>query len=203
MYVPWKKHSKYDVQLSMKVHAKSYQSDRRCTHKLCAAGHEVLLYMGIIDILQEYDWSKKLEHAYKSIQSNPLSCIQWDSSIFSTRNLFWAIRAYKMLTAVEARPVLVNIGVVWIVGCHIFYEDSISRDRIWDFPKDAWGEYIELADILDMIIWCFQMIKLSWHWNTYGLEFQGTNIITECMALAKNGCRSIPLAQEISQLERK
>ena len=29
---------------------------------------EVRLYFGIIDILQEYDMGKRLEHAYKSIQ---------------------------------------------------------------------------------------------------------------------------------------
>ncbi|KAE8725039.1 Phosphatidylinositol 4-phosphate 5-kinase 3 [Hibiscus syriacus] len=33
--------------------------------------YEVVLYFGIIDILQDYDISKKLEHAYKSLQANP------------------------------------------------------------------------------------------------------------------------------------
>ncbi|KAK8579913.1 hypothetical protein V6N12_070213 [Hibiscus sabdariffa] len=33
--------------------------------------YEVVLYFGIIDILQDYDISKKLEHAYKSLQADP------------------------------------------------------------------------------------------------------------------------------------
>ncbi|KAE8669123.1 Phosphatidylinositol 4-phosphate 5-kinase 2 [Hibiscus syriacus] len=35
--------------------------------------YEVVLYFGIIDILQDYDISKKLEHAYKSLQADPTS----------------------------------------------------------------------------------------------------------------------------------
>jgi 1-phosphatidylinositol-4-phosphate 5-kinase len=33
----------------------------------------VILFFGIIDILQDYDISKKLEHAYKSMQYDPNS----------------------------------------------------------------------------------------------------------------------------------
>ena len=35
--------------------------------------YEVIMFFGIIDILQDYDISKKLEHAYKSIQYDPTS----------------------------------------------------------------------------------------------------------------------------------
>lgn len=35
--------------------------------------YDVVLYMGIIDILQEYNIKKKIEHAYKSIQFDPMS----------------------------------------------------------------------------------------------------------------------------------
>jgi len=35
--------------------------------------YDVVLYLGIIDILQEYNIRKKIEHAYKSIQYNSLS----------------------------------------------------------------------------------------------------------------------------------
>lgn len=80
------KYCRHDLQLGMKVHAKSCQSDCRCNHsKPCTAGHEVVLYMGIIDILQGYDWSKKLEHAYKSIQSNPLAISAVDPMLYSMR----------------------------------------------------------------------------------------------------------------------
>lgn len=36
--------------------------------------YDVVLYMGIIDILQEYNAKKKLEHAYKSLRFDP-QCI--------------------------------------------------------------------------------------------------------------------------------
>ena len=35
--------------------------------------YDVVLYLGMIDILQEYNIRKKIEHAYKSIQYNSLS----------------------------------------------------------------------------------------------------------------------------------
>lgn len=35
--------------------------------------YDVVLYMGIIDILQEYNVKKKLEHACKSLRFDPLS----------------------------------------------------------------------------------------------------------------------------------
>ncbi|KAJ1386130.1 Phosphatidylinositol-4-phosphate 5-kinase, core [Sesbania bispinosa] len=35
--------------------------------------YDVVLYMGIIDILQEYNVKKKIEHAYKSLRYDPLS----------------------------------------------------------------------------------------------------------------------------------
>ena len=34
--------------------------------------YDVVLYLGIIDILQEYNIRKKSEHAYKSIQYNSI-----------------------------------------------------------------------------------------------------------------------------------
>lgn len=33
--------------------------------------YDVVLYMGIIDVLQEYNIKKKLEHAYKAIKIDP------------------------------------------------------------------------------------------------------------------------------------
>ncbi|KAG5098318.1 hypothetical protein JHK82_048172 [Glycine max] len=41
----------------------------------CCSGetYDVVIYCGIIDILQDYDISKKLEHAYKSLQVDPSS----------------------------------------------------------------------------------------------------------------------------------
>ncbi|XP_074566690.1 phosphatidylinositol 4-phosphate 5-kinase 6-like isoform X2 [Curcuma longa] len=46
---------------------------------------DVILYFGIIDILQDYDISKKLEHAYKSFQYDPTSISAVDPRQYSKR----------------------------------------------------------------------------------------------------------------------
>ncbi|KAH7285620.1 hypothetical protein KP509_33G037300 [Ceratopteris richardii] len=47
--------------------------------------YDVLLYFGVIDILQEYDMGKKLEHAYKSFQFDSLSISAVDPILYSKR----------------------------------------------------------------------------------------------------------------------
>lgn len=47
--------------------------------------YEVILFFGIIDILQDYDISKKLEHAYKSIQYDATSISAVDPKQYSRR----------------------------------------------------------------------------------------------------------------------
>lgn len=47
--------------------------------------YEVTMFFGIIDILQDYDITKKLEHAYKSIQYDPTSISAVDPKQYSRR----------------------------------------------------------------------------------------------------------------------
>ncbi|KAK4753179.1 hypothetical protein SAY87_021977 [Trapa incisa] len=47
--------------------------------------YEVVMFFGIIDILQDYDISKKLEHAYKSIQYDPILISAVDPRQYSRR----------------------------------------------------------------------------------------------------------------------
>lgn len=47
--------------------------------------NEVILYFGIIDILQDYDITKKIEHAYKSLQADPTSISAVDPKLYSRR----------------------------------------------------------------------------------------------------------------------
>ncbi|GMI64787.1 phosphatidyl inositol monophosphate 5 kinase 4 [Hibiscus trionum] len=47
--------------------------------------YEVVMFFGIIDILQDYDITKKLEHAYKSIQYDPTSISAVDPKQYSRR----------------------------------------------------------------------------------------------------------------------
>ncbi|KAK9019817.1 hypothetical protein V6N11_054325 [Hibiscus sabdariffa] len=46
---------------------------------------DAILFFGIIDILQDYDISKKLEHAYKSMQYDPTSISAVDPKLYSKR----------------------------------------------------------------------------------------------------------------------
>jgi 1-phosphatidylinositol-4-phosphate 5-kinase len=56
--------------------------------------HNVILYFGIIDILQDYDISKKLEHAYKSMQYDPTSISAVDPRLYSKRFRDFIFRAF-------------------------------------------------------------------------------------------------------------
>ncbi|KAH9615971.1 hypothetical protein KSS87_020184 [Heliosperma pusillum] len=46
---------------------------------------QVILYLGIIDILQDYDISKRLEHAYKSLHTDPTLISAVDPKLYSKR----------------------------------------------------------------------------------------------------------------------
>ncbi|CAH9102552.1 unnamed protein product [Cuscuta europaea] len=47
--------------------------------------YDVVLFFGIIDILQDYDITKKLEHAYKSIQYDATTISAVDPKAYSRR----------------------------------------------------------------------------------------------------------------------
>ena len=47
--------------------------------------YDVVLYMGIIDILQEYNAKKKAEHAYKSVKYDPLSISVVEPELYAKR----------------------------------------------------------------------------------------------------------------------
>ncbi|KAG9451099.1 hypothetical protein H6P81_011064 [Aristolochia fimbriata] len=47
--------------------------------------YDVVLYLGIIDILQEYNITKKIEHACKSLQFDPMTISAVDPKLYATR----------------------------------------------------------------------------------------------------------------------
>jgi 1-phosphatidylinositol-4-phosphate 5-kinase len=47
--------------------------------------YDVVLYMGIIDILQEYNVKKKLEHSYKSFKFDPLTISVVEPKLYANR----------------------------------------------------------------------------------------------------------------------
>lgn len=56
--------------------------------------YDVVLYLGIIDILQDYNMGKKLEHAYKSLQFDSLSISAVDPGFYSRRFLEFIQRVF-------------------------------------------------------------------------------------------------------------
>ncbi|KAI0531289.1 hypothetical protein KFK09_000842 [Dendrobium nobile] len=56
--------------------------------------YDVILFFGIIDILQDYDISKKLEHAYKSIHLDPTSISAVDPKQYAKRFRDFIFRAF-------------------------------------------------------------------------------------------------------------
>ncbi|KAI5080408.1 hypothetical protein GOP47_0003591 [Adiantum capillus-veneris] len=68
-------------QHSAKMFCKTFQESLQAD---CDA-QEVMLYFGIIDILQEYDLGKRLEHAYKSLYFDPLTISAVDPALYSKR----------------------------------------------------------------------------------------------------------------------
>ncbi|XP_043690845.1 phosphatidylinositol 4-phosphate 5-kinase 6-like [Telopea speciosissima] len=79
------------IRLGVNMPARVEQTVRRNDFETQLVGEptgeffDVILYFGIIDILQDYDISKKLEHAYKSIQYDPTSISAVDPRQYSKR----------------------------------------------------------------------------------------------------------------------
>ncbi|KAL1060529.1 hypothetical protein V6Z11_1Z091100 [Gossypium hirsutum] len=72
------------IRLGANMPARAEQMARRSDFDQYTHGG-VVLYFGIIDILQDYDISKKLEHAYKSLQVDPTSISAVDPKLYSKR----------------------------------------------------------------------------------------------------------------------
>ena len=79
------------IKLGVNMPARVEQTVRRSDCETQLVGeptgklYDVIIFFGIIDILQDYDISKKLEHAYKSIQYDPTSISAVDPKQYSKR----------------------------------------------------------------------------------------------------------------------
>ncbi|CAK7340232.1 unnamed protein product [Dovyalis caffra] len=79
------------IKLGINMPARAERTVRRNDSEFLLVGeptgelYEVVMFFGIIDILQDYDISKKLEHAYKSIQYDPTSISAVDPKQYSRR----------------------------------------------------------------------------------------------------------------------
>lgn len=63
----------------------SSESDSQLEGELFGEVYDVVLHFGIIDILQDYDITKRLEHAYKSLQFDSLSISAVDPKLYAKR----------------------------------------------------------------------------------------------------------------------
>ncbi|XP_029119304.1 phosphatidylinositol 4-phosphate 5-kinase 1 isoform X2 [Elaeis guineensis] len=57
--------------------------------------YDVVLYLGIIDILQEYNMTKKIEHAYKSLKFDPLSISAVEPKLYSKRFISFLEKVFR------------------------------------------------------------------------------------------------------------
>ncbi|KAE8702145.1 Phosphatidylinositol 4-phosphate 5-kinase 1 [Hibiscus syriacus] len=75
--------------LGIKIAARAEKTERKTDYQLVGeptgVTYDVILFFGIIDILQDYDISKKLEHVYKSMQYDPTSISAVDPKLYSKR----------------------------------------------------------------------------------------------------------------------
>jgi 1-phosphatidylinositol-4-phosphate 5-kinase len=73
------------VQLGVNMPAEAHHKDEVDSEDELFDVYEVVLFMGIIDILQEYNVRKKLEHKYKSLRYDPLKISVVEPKLYAQR----------------------------------------------------------------------------------------------------------------------
>lgn len=90
---------RYDVQIGSNMPARACRRLGNSKNDLdFDEVYDVVLYFGIIDILQEYDMGKKLEHAYKSLHFDSLSISAVDPALYSKRFLHFINSTFPAVT---------------------------------------------------------------------------------------------------------
>ncbi|KAJ6742505.1 PHOSPHATIDYLINOSITOL 4-PHOSPHATE 5-KINASE [Salix viminalis] len=79
--------ARLQIQLGVNMPSRAEQISGEEEKQTFHEAYDVVLYLGIIDILQEYNMSKKIEHAYKSLQFDSLSISAVDPTFYSRRFL--------------------------------------------------------------------------------------------------------------------
>lgn len=79
--------ARLQIQLGVNMPARAEQIPGKQEMEMLHEVSDVVLYLGIIDILQEYNMTKKIEHAYKSLQFDSLSISAVDPTFYSQRFL--------------------------------------------------------------------------------------------------------------------
>jgi len=79
--------ARLQIQLGVNMPARAEQIPKEDESKPFREVYDVVLYLGIIDILQEYNMTKKIEHAVKSMQYDSVSISAVDPQFYSERFL--------------------------------------------------------------------------------------------------------------------
>ncbi|XP_010243193.1 PREDICTED: phosphatidylinositol 4-phosphate 5-kinase 9 [Nelumbo nucifera] len=79
--------ARLQIQLGVNMPARAEHIPGERKQQLFQEVYDVVLYVGIIDILQEYNMNKKIEHAYKSIQFDSISISAVDPTFYTQRFL--------------------------------------------------------------------------------------------------------------------
>ncbi|XP_061345746.1 phosphatidylinositol 4-phosphate 5-kinase 9-like isoform X2 [Gastrolobium bilobum] len=79
--------ARLQIQLGVNMPSRAEQIPGKQEKQVFHEVYDVVLYLGIIDILQDYNMTKKIEHAYKSRQFDSLSISAVDPGFYSHRFL--------------------------------------------------------------------------------------------------------------------
>lgn len=79
--------SRLQIQLGVNMPSRAEQISEKQEKQMFHEVYDVVLYLGIIDILQDYNMTKRIEHAYKSLQFDSLSISAVDPTFYSHRFL--------------------------------------------------------------------------------------------------------------------
>ncbi|PPS17322.1 hypothetical protein GOBAR_AA03298 [Gossypium barbadense] len=87
--------ARLQIQLGVNMPARAEQIPGK-EENMFHESYDVVLYLGIIDILQEYNMTKKIEHAYKSLQFDSLSISAVDPTFYSQRFLQFIQKVFPL-----------------------------------------------------------------------------------------------------------
>ncbi|XP_059296602.1 phosphatidylinositol 4-phosphate 5-kinase 9-like [Lycium ferocissimum] len=79
--------ARLQIQLGVNMPARAEYIPRKDEAQMFVEVYDVVLYLGIIDILQEYNLRKKIEHAYKSVKFDSMSISAVEPTFYSQRFL--------------------------------------------------------------------------------------------------------------------
>ncbi|XP_016511584.1 phosphatidylinositol 4-phosphate 5-kinase 9-like [Nicotiana tabacum] len=93
--------ARLQIQLGVNMPARAEYMPRKDEALVFLKVYDVVLYLGIIDILQEYNLSKKIEHAYKSIQFDSMSISAVEPTFYSQRFLQFIRKVFPAKSVVN------------------------------------------------------------------------------------------------------